>query len=249
MEYELDSGDVGSTRHCLLSLIIAGNAQSLCNKLDELGANVKNLHEYRNCSFMCFSETCGLRTHRLLVRPISMALLVSVWIEALNQEKHNYGGGVCIYVNQKWCNNICVKKNVFAHRILSFWLLACGHTTFPENFPNCSLPPFTFHLEQMLTMQLLLFQELSRTWERQSPDAVQLIMGDFSGCSLDAVMPHYHQYVNIPTRGQRTLDKCYGNIPNACQTFGKAPLGKSDHNMVYLLPKYKQKLKQDLVIP
>ena len=87
----------------------------------------------------------------------------------------------------------------------------------------------------MLTLQPLQFQELNM--ERQSPDADQLVMGDFSGCDLDTVMPHYHQYVNIPTTGQQTLDKCYSNIPYAYQAFGKAPLGMSDHDIVHLPPK------------
>jgi hypothetical protein len=81
--------------------------------------------------------------------------------------------------------------------------------------------------------------------EKKSPDAVKLIMGDFNECDLKHVMPHYHQYVNIPTRGHGTLDKCYGNIPDAYKPYSRAPLGKSDHDMIYLLPKYKQKLKQN----
>ena len=41
------------------------------------------------------------------------------------------------------------------------------------------------------------------------------------------------------------MDKCYGNIINAYKAHRKAGLGLSDHNMVHLIPEYKQKLKQE----
>ena len=53
-----------------------------------------------------------------------------------------------------------------------------------------------------------------------------------------------HQYVNIPTRGTRTLDKCYGNIQNGYKALAKPPLGNSDHKIIQLIPKYRQKLKR-----
>ncbi len=50
------------------------------------------------------------------------------------------------------------------------------------------------------------------------------------------------QYIDCPTRISQTLDQCNGNIPNA---YNKAeprpPLGKSDHNVIHLLPTYKAK--------
>ena len=39
-----------------LPSIIAGNARSLCNKLDELKSAASYMHEYRDC-LICFSET------------------------------------------------------------------------------------------------------------------------------------------------------------------------------------------------
>ena len=59
------------------------------------------------------------------------------------------------------------------------------------------------------------------------------------------MLPHYYQYVDVPTRGGRTLDKCYGNIRNAYKAQLKAGLGSSDHDMVHLVPVYKQKLKRE----
>lgn len=56
-------------------------------------------------------------------------------------------------------------------------------------------------------------------------------------------MPHFHQYVDIPTRGTRTLDKCYGNIRKGYKVCAKPPLRNSDHNIIQLIPQYRQKLK------
>uniref|UniRef100_A0AAV2MLB6 Uncharacterized protein n=1 Tax=Knipowitschia caucasica TaxID=637954 RepID=A0AAV2MLB6_KNICA len=56
-------------------------------------------------------------------------------------------------------------------------------------------------------------------------------------------MPSLHQYVDIPTRKQNTLDLCYGNISDAFVARAHAPLGFSDHNVV-LIPHYLTGLKR-----
>ena len=48
-----------------------------------------------------------------------------------------------------------------------------------------------------------------------------------------------------PTRDDKTLDHCYCTIPNAFHAVPRAPLGRSDQAMVYLIPTYMQKLKSD----
>ncbi|GFS16460.1 hypothetical protein ElyMa_001473900 [Elysia marginata] len=73
---------------------------------------------------------------------------------------------------------------------------------------------------------------------------MKIILGDFNHCSLDSALPHYHQYVSCPTRGDRTLDLCYCNIPDAYKCVPLAPLRDSDHNNVQLIPKYKPLLKR-----
>uniref|UniRef100_A0AAV2L4A5 Uncharacterized protein n=1 Tax=Knipowitschia caucasica TaxID=637954 RepID=A0AAV2L4A5_KNICA len=57
-------------------------------------------------------------------------------------------------------------------------------------------------------------------------------------------MPSLHQYVDIPTRKQNTLDLCYGNISDAFVARAHAPLGFSDHNVVVLIPHYLTGLKR-----
>ena len=40
------------------------------------------------------------------------------------------------------------------------------------------------------------------------------------------------------------LDKCYGNVKNGYKALAKPPLGNSDHNIIQLIPQYRQKLKR-----
>ena len=46
------------------------------------------------------------------------------------------------------------------------------------------------------------------------------------------------------TREGETLDLCYSTISDAYHAVSRAPLGFSDHAMIYLLPSYRQKLKR-----
>ena len=108
--------------------------------------------------------------------------------------KKSKGGGVCMYVNKRWCSSIIVREE---H--------CCQETT--------------------------------------CPDSVRLILGDFNQCQLKKVLPNYKQYVTCKTCGDNTLDRCYGNIPQAYTSRILPSLGRSIHNMVQLVPRYRQRLK------
>lgn len=45
------------------------------------------------------------------------------------------------------------------------------------------------------------------------------------------------------TRGDRTIDLMFCNVKNAYKVINRPPLGNSDHNMLYCMPLYAQKLK------
>ena len=56
-------------------------------------------------------------------------------------------------------------------------------------------------------------------------------------------MPKFIQQVTRATRDGRTLDHCYTTIKGAYRSIPRAPLGRSNHAMVYLVPTNKQQLK------
>lgn len=61
--------------------------------------------------------------------------------------------------------------------------------------------------------------------------------------NLSSELPGYHQQVTCPSRGTNTLDHCYTTIKEAYRAFPRAPLGRSDHAMLLLIPQYRQKVK------
>lgn len=62
-------------------------------------------------------------------------------------------------------------------------------------------------------------------------------------CHLESVLPDFEQYVKNPTRKKTTLDKCFVNIKNTYISKFKPPILNSDHNVVHMIPIYKNKFK------
>lgn len=75
--------------------------------------------------------------------------------------------------------------------------------------------------------------------------ADQPVLGDVNSCDLSSHLPTLQQYVNCPTHLMRTLDKCYGNIQDAYKSVCQPALGKSDHYIVHLVPRYRANLKHE----
>ena len=64
------------------------------------------------------------------------------------------------------------------------------------------------------------------------------ILGDFNTCKISDLLPNLEQYVTCHTHLNKTLDKCYGHIPNAFAAVCRPPLGRSDHKVIHLLPRF-----------
>ena len=80
----------------------------------------------------------------------------------------------------------------------------------------------------------------SQELEVKYPNAAILVMGDFN--TLPLKLSKYQQVVTKTTTAGKTLDKCFVNVKNAykyCQKL--STLGKSDHNIIHLIPSYKPK--------
>lgn len=63
-----------------------------------------------------------------------------------------------------------------------------------------------------------------------------MLSGDFNHVTKDATLPTFHQFVDCAARKNRTIDLFYAN---ASEAYIVTPLGKSDHNFVFLKPQYK----------
>lgn len=71
----------------------------------------------------------------------------------------------------------------------------------------------------------------------RAADQPIFLLGDFNSWILASTDI---QYVAIPTRLDKMLDLCFGNVPGAYVSKSLPPLGFSDRNVVLLLPKYRQ---------
>jgi hypothetical protein len=90
--------------------------------------------------------------------------------------------------------------------------------------------------------------DVVRELQMISPDAPNFVAGDFNDCDLRKCLPSFQQYVTLPTRKDKTIDRVYGNIPNAFRSFSLPPVGNSDHNSVQLVPAYTPKIKSQPIV-
>ena len=90
-----------------LPSIIMGNLRSINNKTDELAACTRFIHEYRESSVMCFTETW-------LREDIDDGCVNIDGFSLIRSDRNKdsgkqTGGGVCMYINDRWANNWTVK--------------------------------------------------------------------------------------------------------------------------------------------
>ena len=87
----------------VLPSIIMGNVQSLKNKPDELETCVRYLHELRETSLLCLTETWFSELDPDPQLPGFTLMCCDRSREATGKIG---GGGVCIFVNERWCSNV-----------------------------------------------------------------------------------------------------------------------------------------------
>ncbi|GFR94610.1 hypothetical protein ElyMa_000923400 [Elysia marginata] len=104
------------------------------------------------------------------------------------------------------------------------------------------IPP-NFNSEQAIQQVVDTVSDL----QAKSPDSVTIFTGDFNHNTLENELPLYYQYINCPTRGKNVLDFRFGNIKDDCKCKALPGLGKSDHQMMQLTPKYRTVLKKSKV--
>ena len=229
----------------VLPVIVTGNTQSLNNKLDELQTCARFLNEYRETSLICISETWfkvppGTSSASLDI-DYNFTLVRSDRTCAVDKDG---GGGVCLYVSERWChpNNIHVREQICTPDIE---LLSTTIRPYylPREFPKITVLVTYIPGEGNFNVAKdVIWNEVNSVLNK-SPDGVIIITGDFNHCTLDDTLPLFKQVVTCPTRKDKTLDLCYINVPDAYKCKQLPPLGKSDHNMVHLSPTYKPKIK------
>jgi hypothetical protein len=217
--------------------------------LEELQTYASYMTEFRNACLLCISETW-------FSEEISDQ---SVFIDGFgvpirtDRDKATSGkacgGGVCLYVNERWCSsaNVTVRKQLNTREV-DLLSVSLRPRYLPREFGQIFVtviytPP---HANPSRAAEQI--AEVVRELQVISPDAPNFIAGDFNNCDLRSSLPSFCQYVTVPTRKDKTIDLLYGNIPNAYRSFSLPPVGKSDHDTVQLVPSYLPKIKSQPVV-
>ncbi|KAK1796931.1 hypothetical protein P4O66_000895 [Electrophorus voltai] len=156
------------------------------------------------------------------------------------------GGGVCVMINNSWCNNANVvtltrscstNLELLALKLRPFYL--------PREFSSVIINTVYIPPQANMDTALCELHEALTQFQAQHQDAALIVVGDFNGANLKCAVPNLYQHVTLPTRGNRTLNHCYTPYKDSYKALAHPPFGKSDHAAIFLLPKYKQRLKRE----
>ena len=227
----------------VLPVIITGNAQSVHGKLEELTGLCQYLHQYRDASVMCFTESWF--TEKM---PNDYLAIKDFHLERgdrdLQATGKTKGGGVCCYINEKYCDpsNIKVIDKI---SLLEIELLSLSIRPYylPREFNriiiNIVYIPETSYGPKAVPILTDMLYKLYN----EHPDAFIITTGDFNRSNLNSCL-FSNQHIDRPTRGDARLDLLFTNIKCNYKCESLAPLGDSDHDMIRLLPNYVTKRQQ-----
>lgn len=210
--------------------------------MNELQANVRCLREYRDACMTALTETW------LNGKDCDTELSLDGFGAPLRLDRDpsvtgkSQGGGVCLYVNNRWAKTVIVREEMCTADIE---LLTVSIRPFylPREFQQLFVSVVYIHPKSDVQKATDIISQVVQQYQLRSPDAPHFIMGDFNKCSLEGVL-NFQQYIDCPTHHQKTLDLCYGSIPNAYRSFSRPPIGCADHNAVSLQPCYKPVLQR-----
>ena len=227
-----------------LPSIILANVRSLWHNFDELAESVRHLQEYRDTCLLAFTETWLTESDSdsgLALSGFSTPLRTDRDNEVTNKTR---GGGVCLYINRRWCSNFTVREHLCLPDIE---LLSVSLRPFylPREFPQLFVTVVYIHPQADAKAASSVLLKTVNNLQSMSPSAPNFILGDFNHCDLKKSLNGFYQYVTCATRRKSTLDKCYGSIKGAYKARAGPALGMSDHNTVYLLPEYVSALRRE----
>ncbi|RUS82612.1 hypothetical protein EGW08_009640 [Elysia chlorotica] len=206
-----------------LPAIVTGNARSLNNKLDELSTNTRFLSEYREAGLICITETWF--TENCPDSGINIDGFSVYRSDRTAESGKTRGGGVCAYINNKWCNNnnthVTERTCTPDIEVLS---LSLRPYYLPREFPKVNLNVVYVPPQANAKRAEDYLSNPVQEQQNKSPDSVILITGDFNHSTLESSLPTFFQYVTCPTRKEKILDLCYGNIAEGYKSTALPPL-------------------------
>ncbi|TWW55957.1 hypothetical protein D4764_09G0010070 [Takifugu flavidus] len=220
--------------------IFLSNANSLCNKMDELKLLMR-IKDFSTSCVLCFTETWFRKE-----TPDSVLLLEGFQLFRADRDLvlsgKRAGGGVCFYINSDWCTDVTVISQ-HCSPALEYLFINCRPFYSPREFASFILASVYISPDADVREAQRTLTDCIQQVERTYPDALVIVLGDFNQSNLSYELPRYKQFIKCPTRAENTLDHCYTTVKDAYRAIPRAALGLSDHVMFHLIPTYRQKLK------
>ena len=221
-----------------LPSILLANVQSIENKLDDIRARIKFQRDIRDCNVFCLTETW--LTPEVPDHAIRPADNFSVHRKDRTDDSgKSRGGGVAFMVNNYWCDPDNVKElSNHCSADLEYISIKCRPFFLPREFTSVILIGVYIPPQANKGLALSELHDEVNKLQTANVDAAIVVAGDFNRANLKKVLPNFYQHVTCPTRGENTLDHCYSQFKDGYRSQALSPFGKSDHDAIFLLPKY-----------
>lgn len=221
--------------------ITFGNCRALKEKIDYLRLNCRFLHQYREASCIALTETWLKDSLPDSAMDITNFTMIRADRSQVQTNKE-HGGGLALYINDSWYNNIQVKHQSCSPdlEILSVNLRP---TYLPREFTNIFITVVYIPPSSNKELAAEQIRNIENELSTEKPDSVQIILGDVNHTRI-RLPSNFKQYVNCTTREDNILDHFYCNINNAYRCVKGPKLKNSDHHMLHMQPTYTRKLKQ-----
>ena len=225
--------------------VILTNARSLNTKFDELRTLCQFDNTFREACLIAITETYLHEEHTDEYASLDNFSLYRSDRSRTDSGKAG-GGGCCLYVNNNYCTDVTVHERL-STPLYDMLCVSMRPFYLPREFSKimvCVIYVPIFHQGEKTKTAASEITAVITSLQNKFPEAPVLAMGDLNACSLSSELPSLSQYVNISTRLNKTLDVCYGTIPDAYSCIPLPKLGRSDHQTIHLRPKYKPVLKR-----
>ncbi len=218
-----------------LPSIFLTNARSLANKMDELRLWVATNNIVKNSCVLLITETW--LNSSIPDTAIELAGRTLYRHDRTTDSGKNRGGGLCIYLNNKWVTNTRIVSS-YCSPDLEYVTVKCRPIYLAREHTVVMLTAVYIAPDANTSSALGYLHDTISNQQSMYPEAVHIIAGDFNHANLKVVLPKLHQHVKCATRGANTLDKVYSNIRMGFRAKPLPHLGLSDHMSVHLIPAY-----------
>ena len=223
-----------------LPTIFLANVRSLCYKMDELNC-IRTRQEFMNCCVYLITESwLDDSVPDAAITPPGFAIFRTD--RTFQEVDKETGGGLCFSINQQWCADTRILSQTCTPEIETLTIRCCPFYL-PREFQSVISIAVYVPPEANTNTAIGQLSTIQTKHENENPGAFTITGDDFNQSNLRSRLPKFYQHVTCPTRGKNILDHLYTTIKGAYRSLQRPPLGDSDHNMVHLVPVYRQQLK------